>query len=116
MAKSANAGEMRTVVRFVRVTRTNDDDGYPHETEGDVFTSPVFVKWVNAHGSEVFEALEQKVKEPATITMRYSPAIDETMILYKGSDARPYEIISVNNVEDRNAWLEIKVQRKVAAR
>ena len=27
-----------------------------------------------------------------------------------------YEVISVDNVECRNLWLELKVQRKVAAR
>lgn len=28
----------------------------------------------------------------------------------------PYEIISIDNVEERNQWLEIKVKRKVQAR
>lgn len=116
MAKSANAGELNTAVRFVRIARTTDAEGYPQEREEAVFTSSVFVKWVNAHGSEVFEALEQKLKEPATITMRFSPAIEETMILYREADTQPYEIISINDVENRHAWLEIKVQRKVGAR
>lgn len=48
--------------------------------------------------------------------MRYSPLIDPAMLVYKGKDPRPYEIISLNNVEDRGKWLEIKVQRKGAAR
>lgn len=116
MSKSANAGELRTRVRFVKITRQENSNGYPVETEEDVFSSSVYVKWVNVHGNEVFEALMQKLKEPATLTMRYSPQINETLLVYREGDPKPYEIISVDNVEQRNAWLEIKVQRKVAAR
>lgn len=116
MSKSANAGELRTPVRFVRLRREENVNGYPIETEEEVFSSPVYVKWVNAHGSEVYEARMQKLREPATLTARYSPLIDGTLTVYRAGDPTPYEIISVDNVENRNLWLEIKVSRKVAAR
>ena len=122
MAKSARAGELQTVVYFRRVIKDTDEEGYPRQREEYVFTDRdgreqgIHCKWVNAHGTEVFSAMQLQIREPATLTMRYSPLISADMLVYKGMDPRPYEIISVNNVEDRGKWLEIKVQRKGAAR
>ena len=122
MAKRARAGELRTVVFFRRLVKWTDGGGSAHQREEAVFPDGqggergVHCKWVNAHGTEVFAAMQMQVREPATLTMRYSPLIDAAMLVYKGRDPRPYEIISVNNVEDRGVWLELKVQRKGAAR
>ena len=73
-------------------------------------------KWVNAYGGEVFAAMQAQVEEPATLTMRYSPLIRPDHLIYRVGDPAPYEIISVNDVERRHTWLEIKVQRRRAAR
>lgn len=118
MSKYANAGDLRTPVYFKSVARTTGDNGYPTETETNVFGAgkAVFCKWVNAHGTEVMTAMELDVKEPATITMRYSPLIVPTLIVYRGTDADPYEIISIDDVEERHVWLEVKVRRRTAAR
>ncbi len=48
--------------------------------------------------------------------LRYTPLITTTCIIYRGTDPKPYEVISVNDVENRHAWLEVKVQRKGAVR
>ena len=134
MSKYANAGDLRTPVYFKSVARTTGDNGYPTETETNVFGvgKAVFCKWVNAHGTEVMTAMELDIKEPATITMRYSPLIVPTfrglrpssgtplivptLIVYRKSDAEPYEIISIDDVEERHVWLEVKVRRRTAAR
>lgn len=118
MSKNANAGELRTAIYFKRIERTTDDEGFPTEQETNVFGEDKYVlcKWVNAHGSEVFGAMQLELREPATLTVRYSPLINEKLLIYKGTDPEPYEVISIDNVEERNVWLEIKVQRKVAAR
>jgi SPP1 family predicted phage head-tail adaptor len=115
MAKYANPGALRTPVRFIRIDRTNDADGYPTETEVDVFGAPVMCAWVNVHGNEVFTAMQMKLREPATLTTRYSPLINQKLLIYKGTDPDPYEVISIDDVEDRHAWLEIKVQRATEA-
>lgn len=117
MSKSANAGELRTKVQFMRIRRCTDEEGFPKETEENIFGSYVTVpvKWVNAHGSDAFIAMQMQLREPATITCRYSPAITADCLVYKGI-GEPFEIISINNVEERNTWLEIKVQRRVKAR
>lgn len=144
MSKNANAGELRTAIYFKRIERATDSEGYPTEREVNVFGEGKYAlgKWVNAHGSEVFDAMQLELREPATLTVRYSPLINETLLVYMGAELASalragdgitdaeaaekavnealeqirYEIISMDNVEGRNTWLEIKVQRKVAAR
>ena len=118
MSKSANAGELRTPVYFIRTDRENDRNGYPVITEVNVFGEGRYVlaKWVNAHGTEAFMAMQMQLREPATITMRYSPLINEQLLVYRGNDPKPYEVISIDNVQERNTWLEIKVQRRVEGR
>lgn len=124
MSKYANPGELRTPVLFMRVNREEDKDGFSAEVEECVFGNdalgnpvPIYCKWVNVHGYEVWQAKELQLNDPATITARYSPLLDdETLIVYKQGDERPYEVVSIDNVEQRDVWLEIKVQRKVAAR
>ncbi len=99
--------------------RTVDSEGYPADVETNVFgeSVPCMCRWVNAHGYEVFQSMELEIREPATITTRYSPKLlDPKLIVYKAGDGCPYEIISIDNVEERNRWLEIKVQRKSGAR
>lgn len=118
MGKSANAGELRTPVFFKRIERKTDADGYPSDQETNIFGDgkAINAKWVNAHGTESFTAMQLQLREPATITCRFSPLINKQLIVYKGKDPVPYEVISIDNVEERNRWLEIKVQRKEAAR
>ena len=119
MSKSANPGELRTKVYFMRQSRTRDEEGFPTETEVNVFGDgvPCMCKWVNAHGYEVFQTMQLEIREPATITTRYSSKLlDPTLTIYKAGDTRPYEVISIDNVEERNVWLEINVQRKSGAR
>jgi hypothetical protein len=122
MAKRANAGELRTLVYFRRTVKEVDSEGSPHQREETVFhdsqgrEQAVHCKWVNAHGAEVFTAMQLKLRQPAKLTMRYSPGIVPTLLVYKGKDPVPYEVVSVDDVEDRHCWLEVTVQRKEAAR
>ena len=115
MAKYVNAGELRTPVRFIRIDRTNDADGYPTETEVDVFGQAVMCAWVNVHGSDVFTSMQMQLREPATLTTRYSPLINQKLLIYKDNDPDPYEVISIDDVDERHTWLEIKVQRATEA-
>ncbi len=123
MAKQASAGELRTRLYIRKKVKETDCDGVPHEREESIFPlDPDEVervwhcKWVNAYGGEVFAAMQAQVEEPATLTMRYSPLIRPDHLIYRVGDPAPYEIISVNDVERRHTWLEIKVQRRRAAR
>ncbi|MBO6269464.1 MAG: head-tail adaptor protein [Clostridium sp.] len=119
MSKSANPGELRTRVYFKRNQRTLDGEGFWQDEEINIFGDgvPCMCKWVNAHGYEVFQTMQLQIREPATITTRFSNSLlDQTLIVYKEDDSMPYEIISIDDVEERHIWLEIKVQRKAGAR
>lgn len=123
MAKSAAAGELRTRIYIRKRIKTVDDEGVPLQEEESVFAPGpdgkermYHCKWVNAYGSEVFAAMQAQVQEPATLTMRYSPKIQPDQVIYKVGDPVPFEIISVNDVEERHSWLEVKVQRRRPAR
>lgn len=118
MSKSANAGELRTNCYFTEVKRNSDSEGYPQNVYTNVFGEGIAVKckWVNAHGAEVVTALQMELREPATLTLRYSPKIHSKLVVFRESDIKPYEIISVDDVEDRHVWLELKVQRMEGAR
>ena len=118
MSKSANAGELRTSCYFMEIERGSDDEGYPQNIYTNVFGEgkAVKCKWVNAHGAEVVTALQMELREPATLTLRYSPKIHPKLVVFREADTKPYEIISVDDVEDRHVLLELKVQRMEGAR
>ena len=114
MSRNANPGELRTPVRFCSVTRTTDSESYYHDTEAQVLET--WAKWVNAHGNDAFSDAVMKLQEPATLTLRYSDLIQPDQLVYKGSDPKPWEIISIDNVDERGFWMEIHVKRLVSAR
>lgn len=136
MSKSANVGELRTAVYFKYIERVIDSEGFPQEQELNVFgeNNYVLAKWVNVHGSEVFTAMQLELKEPVTLTVRYSAKINSRLIVYKVSEYEEaikagnddqvkqalervaYEVVSFDDVENRHVWIELKIQRKVAAR
>lgn len=122
MAKQASAGELRTRIYIRRMEKEADGEGVPAETEKSVFPDPpdqpervYHCKWVNAFGTEAVTAMQLQIQEPATLTMRYSPKIRPDCLIYKLGDPDPYQIISINDVEERHTWLEVKVCRKQAA-
>lgn len=122
MAKQANAGELRTRIYIRRLEKAADGEGVTAETAKSVFPDlpgqPERVwhcKWVNAYGTEAVTAMQLQIREPATLTMRYSDKIKADCLIYRLGDPEPYEIISINDVEERHTWLEVKVCRKQAA-
>ena len=127
---------LSTPVFFMRVDKVPDDEGYDSETEVNIFGQdedeneiPVMCKWVNVHGTEVFTAKQMQLNEPVTLTTRYSPLINQTLVAYNaheydaalhsgdGLDGEEkttaietalekirYEIISVDDIENRHVW------------
>ena len=118
MSKKATASELRTECYFKSVTRTSGSSGSASPSYANVFGEgkKAKVKWVNAHGTDALNALQMENKEIAMLTMRYSPLITKKLVVFKGSDMVPFEIVNVDNVEERNEWLELKVQRTTPAR
>ena len=124
MSKRANAGKLNTPVVFKKKKTNLDKEAYKKQSEESIFGKdengkdiPVWGKWTNVHGTEVFKAMQLELKEPVTFITRYSPLLcDNTLIAYKIGDPKPFEVISIDNVENRCEWLEIKLQRQVTAR
>ena len=106
MARYAGAGELRTRIMVFDLPRDEtgevlkDTDGYEVKELVNVFGEgrTRSCKWVNAWGTEVYQARQAGVTEPATLTLRYTPRITSTCLIYRGKDPRPYEVISVNDV------------------
>lgn len=117
MAKKTSIGAMRTKIKFYCVEITPNDNAVPQEIKTPVFASFVWCNWQNSHGKQVYEDLSLNLNEPATITMRFSSLINRKMVVQLENDSENlYEIISLDNVQQRNKWLEIKVQRRVNAK
>lgn len=113
--KQVNPGQMRTPIQIKTYTETKDEDGFKIKEWKNVFSegTTIYCHWSNAHGQEALTAASLELKEPATLTMRYSDKITPKCRIFKKSDSKPYEVISLDNVNERNQWLELKVQRTV---
>lgn len=111
MSKSANPGALRTTVTFYQPSSEKDADGY--RVSGETPLCTVRVKWVNKHGVDVLAMKQLGLAEAATLTLRYRADITPVCTLRKSGDNRPYDVISIDNVQDRRAFMEITVARKV---
>jgi len=107
-ANTTNPGELRTSISLQRRSNTTDAGGFPVETWSTIAT--VWAKWVNVHGQEAWIAQTAQAGQAATVTIRYRSDIDPTCAVLKGSDR--WEIISMDNVQERGEYLELKVIRK----
>ena len=87
---------------------TKDSGGFLSRTSYTEIAADVLVKWTNAHGAEVWEAEAVQAKQPATVWMRYRSDIDVTCVIKKGSTR--YEIVSLDNVGERDEYIEVKVK------
>lgn len=122
MAKEANAGEFNTRVRFYTVEKSTNENGFAVQVNRDVFGEPVHCKWVWAHGSEVFAHMRDQLGQVATLTMYATNQItpecrvaleDERYIT--GAENGTFEIVSIDQVENRGRFMELKVRRRVKA-
>ena len=118
MAKFARAGEMRTKITVKLPTKAIDADGFATESDVAVFTGAVWCKWVWQHGAEALENMRLNLGQVATITMPYTALITPRCRIWRegetGAD-NAWEIVSIDNVEERRRYLEIKVRRDVKA-
>lgn len=103
-----NPGDLRTSIVIKSKTVTTNTGGFKVES-WSVVVATVMAKWVNAHGSEVWTADMAGAQGAATVTIRYRSDIDESYAILKGSEL--WEIVSVDNIRERNELLELKVKR-----
>lgn len=111
--KKAELGKLKTPITIKSVTIGTDADGTQTTTEATVITGKCF--WKNAFGNEAVENLRLNLVETATITMRYSSLVTVRQLVYRTGDSVAWEIASVDNIEQRNRWMELKLKRTVKA-
>lgn len=107
--KMINPGELRTSVVLKKRTITTDAGGFGQESYTTLAT--VWARWSNVHGSEVWAAQSVQAVAPATVLIRYRSDVDQTCVVVKGSEI--YDIVSVDNIQERGEYLEIKVQKAI---
>lgn len=119
MSKSANAGKLRTRIQIKRRTVVTNVNGFDDETYENVYGDSVYVycKWVGNHGSEVFSRDSYTERRTATVTMRYSQLADDgTLVVFRDGDPDPWEIVNVDNVNQRDEWLELSLEKRIQSR
>jgi SPP1 family predicted phage head-tail adaptor len=108
--KITNPGEMRTKITLQSRTTVQDAGGF--SIPGWATIATVWSRWINAHGREILEAAIAQVDAPATVLIRYRNDVDTACAVLKGS--LRYEIVSIDNIQERNEYLELRVQRMKA--
>ena len=105
-SRVTNPGELRTPVTLQRRADATDIGGFQSPTWSTI--AVVIAKWTGVHGSEAWTAQTVEAQRAATVLIRYRNDVDETCAVLLGSDR--YEIVSIDNIQQRNEYLELKVK------
>lgn len=108
-------GEMRTRITIRRIISKIDSEGYNTREYRDVFSKPVWCKWEWERGTETFENERQRLEERAVITMRYSDKVDVRCLIWKDAETEQWDVIAVNDVDERHKWMRVTLKRSVKA-
>jgi len=104
--KVTNPGELRTKVTLQTPTITKATGGAQVVTWTTL--AIVWAKWSNVHGSEVWQSQAVQAVSPATVLIRYRTDVNAACSILKGTER--YEIVSMDNIQERNEYLELKVK------
>jgi SPP1 family predicted phage head-tail adaptor len=101
-----NPGDLNTKVTLYSRSVTTKKGGFqkPALTKID----DVWAKWTNVHGQEAWLASSVQARMAATVLIRYRNDIDPTCVVQK--DSQYYEIVSPDDIQNRNEYIELKVQ------
>ena len=104
------AGDLRTQITFQQPTIVKDAGGAQVPGYANIGTNPtVWSRWIYDHGEESVSSGAEKSVQRATVTIRHRTDILETWQLLKDSEA--WKIISKEPVQERNRWVELRVER-----
>ena len=102
--------DLRTRITFQSPTVTPDAGGAQVATWANVSSNAmVWARWINVHGQEAVTSEALKSSQRATVTVRYRSDILTTWRGVKGTEY--WQVISVDQVQGRNRWTEIVVER-----
>lgn len=105
--QTTNPGDLNVSVTLQNRVTTPDAGGFQIQSWTNIAT--VWAKWRNVHGSEAWQAAAIAAEGAATVTIRYRSDVNETCAVLKGSER--YEIISLDNIQERSEYIELKVRR-----
>lgn len=103
--KVTNPGELTKLISLQSsdVTKVSGGQKVEYTTRASVYA-----KWVNAHGGEGTASGSLQALKTATVTIRYYADLDTTWAILKGTER--YRVLSVDNIRERNEYMELQVQ------
>ena len=109
-------GELRTPIRIKKIIHRIDEDGFNTREYNDVFKHRIWCRWTWECGTETFENEKQRLLERAVMLLRFTDKIDERCVVEReDAPGMRWEIISVNDIDDRHRWMEVTMKRGVTA-
>lgn len=107
---SVNPGDMRTQITLQSPTIAADAGGAQSVSYANAASKPIiWARWINAHGAEVVQSESLAAVQRATVTIRYRTDVLPTWRLLKESE--PWQILSVDHIQDKRRFLELIVER-----
>lgn len=128
--KPFNPGELKTPIVLAKKKITKPAGGF-QKVEYE-FIADAKAKWINVHGQEAWLADAKGAIKAATVTIRYRSDVNETCVIMIGSTVEEviddhdiltgwtftggeiYEIVSMDNIQQLNEYIEFKVKRVTA--
>lgn len=111
------AGDLRTSIRiqYEKSTGTGSFAAKSWIDLGNTASTdtPRYIpaQWINVHGSEAWIANSVQAQLGATVTIRYRNDITPACRVLLSSTV--YQIVSIDNIRQRNEWIELKVKAAV---
>jgi len=108
---AVKVADLRTRITFQSPTVTADSGGAQVPSWANISTNPtVWARWINAHGDELVNNEAVQSTQRATVTIRHRTDLVESWRI-KRDDNTYWQIISIDQVQDRNRWIELVVER-----
>jgi SPP1 family predicted phage head-tail adaptor len=101
-----NPGELNTQITLQKPTIGKAAGGAQVVTWSTLAT--IWARWTNVHGSEVWQSQAVQAINPATVLIRYRSDVTTACSILKGSTL--FEIVSIDNILERNEYLGLKVK------
>lgn len=107
--RQPSMSELRYTVTIKVLTAVRNDKGSWDETESGTDTRVAKIEWMS--GEEITNAEHQQAIATRKITMRHYAGLTTRNILRFGS--RRFDILGIDNVEERNEWHVLKCKEVV---
>lgn len=106
--KPINPGELRTPITL-QIGALLSDAGTARKMSWSNFaTNPTaYCKWKNSHGPESADLAKKSIQR-ATVLIRYRDDVNMSTAVLNGTDR--WQVTSIDNIENRNEYLELQVE------